>query len=1078
MKGLLGMLIFVGTALPASQVHAEPSGKPPMSMSASAIDRDFQQCAEAETPAVCRAAAAACDHAISALAQQPSTPAIDARLASSLRRAARCKNELGEPAAAAVLFRRALALQQKLHGASHVEVAQELSNLSQTLIGLGQFDQAEALSRQALSMHQKLLGPENLEVAENVHGLALVFLEQGKYDQAESLLRQSQAMLQRLLGRRHPRSALCLTDLAYVLGEKAQYQEAESLFRESLQILRTSPEGEDRGGAQALNNLALVLKRQGKFDQAEPMYRQALTLLFRQYGDEHPHIAATLSNLAGVLGSQGKYEQAEVMFRRAIAMLQKVRGPDHPDTAAALNNLGLVFLRQEKYQPAEPILRQVLGLVRKQLGSEHPNLATIDSNLALALWGQGKYEEAELLQRQSLALRQKLLGAEHPDIATNLNALAIIYRSRGQFAQAEVMHRQALAIKHKRLGGEHPQVAQILHNLAEVLVAQERLADALGYFQQAAEAREHGLRAAVSETRMLAALDMVRSEEDAVYGLLLAHPDHPQLQRLALANALLRKGRAAEAGGLANQVVHQHLADPMLHELFEKWQSLRQKREQLLFGGPGKLAPDAYRDQLATLAREADDLEGQLALGLPELRTQTPPLLGEVIAAVAAQLPPRGVLMEVIHTRPLNFRATGAEPRWGQAHYLAMTLSASQSITVYDLGMAEQVESRIQELLSALRNPASDPVPVAYAVYSQLLAPLFPRGTEHLYLSLDAALNMVPFDALHDGKDYLAGRVSFHYLTSGRDLLRPEGPNKSQPALVLADPDFFSVSADPAAAGQLAGDAARDASGEAKPVAPSRSDSDSGSFYSRLVALPRLAGAQKEALAIARFLSVQPLLGAAATETVIRDARAPWLLHIASHGLFLHDQAAPTDPQGSARGLDWLQQGQRKLLAGVSPNRPLPALSVGSGQGALSRSALVLAGAAKGQSAASAAHDGLLTAEESRSLDLLGTQLVVLSACETGQGDLSVGQGVFGLRRAFLVAGAETLVTSLWQVNDEATGKLMRIYYRRLLRQKQGRLRAMQEAMKDMRKQFRHPYYWAPFLVIGNDKPLRVPPPQ
>lgn len=86
-----------------------------------------------------------------------------------------------------------------------------------------------------------------------------------------------------------------------------------------------------------------------------------------------------------------------------------------------------------------------------------------------------------------------------------------------------------------------------------------------------------------------------------------------------------------------------------------------------------------------------------------------------------------------------------------------------------------------------------------------------------------------------------------------------------------------------------------------------------------------------------------------------------------------------------------------------------------------------------------------------------------------------VGQGVFGLRRAFLVAGAETLVTSLWQVSDEATGKLMEKYYQRLLLKKQGRLRAMQEAMKDMRKQFRHPYYWAPFLVIGSDKPLRVP---
>ena len=141
----------------------------------------------------------------------------------------------------------------------------------------------------------------------------------------------------------------------------------------------------------------------------------------------------------------------------------------------------------------------------------------------------------------------------------------------------------------------------------------------------------------------------------------------------------------------------------------------------------------------------------------------------------------------------------------------------------------------------------------------------------------------------------------------------------------------------------------------------------------------------------------------------------------------------------------------------------------------LSRSALVLADAAKGEGAASAAEDGLLTAEEARSLDLFGTQLVVLSACDTGQGELSVGQGVYGLRRAFLVAGAETLVTSLWQVNDAATGKLMTLYYQKLLKEKRGRLQAMQEAMQEMRKKYKHPYYWAPFLVIGADGPVRLP---
>ena len=204
----------------------------------------------------------------------------------------------------------------------------------------------------------------------------------------------------------------------------------------------------------------------------------------------------------------------------------------------------------------------------------------------------------------------------------------------------------------------------------------------------------------------------------------------------------------------------------------------------------------------------------------------------------------------------------------------------------------------------------------------------------------------------------------------------------------------------------------------------------------------------------------------------MRATQAPWVLHIASHGLFLSGGELPrSGERGGA--LFWNPFAERKgVFAGSFAGEPME--MYGDSE-SLSRSALVLADAAEGEKAKSAAEDGLLTAEEARSLDLFGTQLVVLSACDTGRGELSVGQGVYGLRRAFLVAGAETLVTSLWQVSDAATGKLMEKYYQKLLKEKKGRLEGMQEAMKEMREKYKHPYYWAPFLVIGSDGPLRPP---
>ncbi len=217
---------------------------------------------------------------------------------------------------------------------------------------------------------------------------------------------------------------------------------------------------------------------------------------------------------------------------------------------------------------------------------------------------------------------------------------------------------------------------------------------------------------------------------------------------------------------------------------------------------------------------------------------------------------------------------------------------------------------------------------------------------------------------------------------------------------------------------------------------------------------------------------------------MVRAAHAPWVLHIASHGLFLNGPAlaGARARNDSLRGGASGQQKKRPTKKRAPKRKAVmfeelgnPALSLSGDVDSLSRSALILANAAQGQTAASTAEDGLLTAEEARSLDLSGTQLVVLSACETGQGDPSAGHGVYGLRRAFLVAGAETLVTSLWHVSDDATGKLMELYYRKLLTEKKGRLEGMQEAMQQIRRTYSHPYYWAPFQVIGNDGVLRLP---
>jgi len=296
------------------------------------------------------------------------------------------------------------------------------------------------------------------------------------------------------------------------------------------------------------------------------------------------------------------------------------------------------------------------------------------------------------------------------------------------------------------------------------------------------------------------------------------------------------------------------------------------------------------------------------------------------------------------------------------------------------------------------------------------------------------------------------GQYQFHYLTTGRDLLRepivdPKHP--PQKPLILADPDFEATLAPSPA-------------GTAGPQ-PGLSTS----LYSQFRGIPRLPGTRKEASEIGRILQVAPLLGAQATEPAVQMAQAPVILHLATHGMLVEDEQQGTRLMASSRGL-------RRSLVTVDRDSLQSWPSEKTDASQLSRSVLLLAGAEHGDTAPDLAHDGLLTAEEVRSLNLWGTQLVVLSACDTSKWALASGQGVYGLRRSFLVAGAETLVTSLWPVSDAATGELMVSYYQKLVKEKKTRVAAMEEAMEEMKERHPHPYYWAPFIALGSDRPLDV----
>ncbi len=999
-------------------------------------------------------------------------------------------------------LQRALGVQEVVLGNNHPEVAASLQQLATLFSVQARYAQAEPLFLRALAIREAVLGKNHPDVARTLNNLAIQYKEQGLYSQAESLYERALAIRESVLGRSHPDVAQSLNNLADLYQQLARYQQAQPLFQRSLAIWETAFGKNHPLVAQSLNNLADIYQRQGEYHRAEPLYERALAIRKATLGENHPDFAQSLNNLANLYRDLGLYARAEPLFERALAVREVTLGKNHPVCGETLNNLARIRREQGLYAQAESLYERALAIMEGALGKKHLSVATVLNglanvyyhqgvyeraaslheralaiseeavgkshlsivislnNLAAVYASQGNYSRAELLLQRTLAIAEETLGKNHPDINYPLSNLAGLYYHQGLYEQAKPLDERALAVQESALGINHPDVAASLNDLATLHLAQGHLTEALPLLERAFTISEAHLRQEVfgySEVRLASVLHLLRADEERIYSLVRAYPGDSRVRHLAFTAALLRKGRSVEEISDTSRIVYRGL-EQADRETFERLRGLRTQLSNLSLAGPGTLSAGDYQQRLKELADQGDALEAELARRSEPLRAlHALPPPSELIDRVAATLPRNGVLIEFVAYRdnPLIPKPGSAPTQSpGELHYLALLLFGDGRTSAIDLGLAAPIDGAALRLHAALVDRSTSYQPIAQELYTRALRPVVSSlgKVRRLFVASDGQLALVPFAALHDGRKFLVDTFDITYLTSGKDLLpRPEDSSPASSVVVLADPDFGSAPTATAPAADTA-------------PAPTERSASLEEFFStpRSSAIdrswPALPGTRKEAEAIQRLLpQAQLLLGSAATKEALLKLSTPGLLHIATHGFFLEDASSPAS-SGSRAVKNF------GVLGDTGPHRsPDPLL----------RSGLVLAGAqAPDGQPGSRREDSLVTALELAGLDLWGTQLVVLSACDTGRGDVKLGQGVYGLRRALMVAGTETLVTSLWKVNDETTRELMEGYYGNLLAG-QGRTAALREAMRALRQKQPHPHFWAPFVAIGRDAPLR-----
>jgi CHAT domain-containing protein len=489
----------------------------------------------------------------------------------------------------------------------------------------------------------------------------------------------------------------------------------------------------------------------------------------------------------------------------------------------------------------------------------------------------------------------------------------------------------------------------------------------------------------------------------------MSAPKDAAALRLAVTTVLRRKGRPLEAMADSLGALRRR-ATPEDAALLDALGRERAQLSKLILKGPAGTPAAQYQAAVRALEEKVEKLEVEVGRRSAEYRVLAQPV---TLDAVRAAIPAGGALLEFVRYFPADVKAQKTFP----ARYVAYVVTKAGEPTWADLGDAAVVDDLVKALREQVRTPdGADVKTVARLLDQAVMAPVRPLlgASTEILVSPDGELNLIPFAALVDETDrYLVERYQFTYLTSGRDLLRLQVRSEAsgQPVIV-ADPDFGTSpsGATRASGGTLAG-----------------------------VSFAALPGTALEAEALGELLpSARVLRGAAATESAVKSLRRPRIFHVATHGFFL-----PAAGTGSRD-------------PGASIENPLI------------RSGLVFAGANAPKAAGAGGDDGVLTALEAAGLDLWGTQLVVLSACDTGVGEVRTGDGVYGLRRAIVLAGAESQVMSLWPASDAVTRDLMQDYYDRVL-DGEGRsaaLRAVQLKMLESRKRS-HPFYWAAFIAEG-----------
>jgi CHAT domain-containing protein/Flp pilus assembly protein TadD len=865
--------------------------------------------------------------------------------------------------------------------------------------------------------------------------IGLNYYKQGLYDQTIPYWNMTSRLRLYLFGEQHPKYANALNNLGLLCAKMGNYTKAEAYFLQALEIRKSVSSEQHLNYAAGLQNLGIVYKEMGDYSKAEACYLKALKITKFVSGEKHPNYAAVLQNLGSLYANCGDYSKAEAYFLRALEIRKSVLGERHPDYANTLNALGVVYKNRSDYSKAEACLLQALEIRKSVLGEQHPDCAITLNNLGVLYSDMSDFSKSEAYFLRALEIRKSVLGERHPDCASTLNSLGVVYKVMGDYSKAETNYLQALEITKSVLDEQHPSCAFELNNLGVLYREMGDYSKAEIYYLQASQLQKNNFLTSLhfmTEQQRQHYWNTMQKKFTNTYpnfSYLCCEMNH-SISTFAYDNELFTKGLLLNSSNAIARSI-QESNDTALINAFDQLKYMRQMILHLQEKEP-------QSPHIVEYTERAEQIEKEITKSSVAYRDNQ--AIWQITwNSVRKHLQKGQVAIEYM-VAPLNKDST---------MYCALLLRRNSK---YPELIPLFEEKDVQSILNVntennLYDYDSYGRQISSLVWSKVL-PKIKKG-ETIYFAPSGLLHQLAIEALpYDSTHTMSDVHNMVRLSSTREIVLNQSSNVHSTATLYGGIQY-NMEAD-----ELLAES--EAYSTMNLLASRGIDSDTLNRGS----VKYLAGTKREVENINRMLrdyhlQVRLFTSTAANEESFKALSGTHqnILHIATHGFFW--------PDSTAKKKDFFAERMMRMGDDAPAEKIIDPLS---------RCGLLFAGAnlaLQGHSneLPEGVQDGILTAKEISLLDLRDADLVVLSACETGKGEIS-GDGVFGLQRAFKMAGVQTIIMSLWPVNDSATQMLMTEFYRNWIVLGQPKRTAFRNAQNAVREEFEEPVYWAGFIML------------